>query len=89
MELMVILSYEVLVDDHAREMYDQYGLNGTNGGSHGVSPEDLFEGLFGAQFGGGGGPFMFTSTGRKRRGDDSRIPYEVTLEDLYTGKNVK
>ena len=26
---------------------------------------------------------------RPRRGEDSVIPYEVTLEDLYNGKHVK
>lgn len=65
-------------------MYDQYGLDGLNGGAdRGFSPEDLFEHLFnGASFGFGGGR-------RKRRGDDSKIPYEVTLQELYQGKTVK
>jgi DnaJ homolog subfamily A member 2 len=68
-------------------MYDQYGLDGLTGGSGGpgFSPEDLFEHLFnGASFGGFGGAGR-----RKRRGDDSTIPYEVTLQDLYQGKTVK
>lgn len=83
----VFSRYEVLVDDQARDMYDQYGLDGLTGGSGGpgFSPEDLFEHLFaGASFGGFGGAGR-----RKRRGDDSTIPYEVTLQDLYQGKIVK
>jgi DnaJ family protein A protein 2 len=76
--------YEVLVDEQARDMYDQYGLDGlSGGGGAGFSPEDLFEQLF------NGGSFGFGSGRRKRRGDDSTIPYDVTLQDLYQGKTVK
>jgi DnaJ homolog subfamily A member 2 len=66
-------------------MYDQYGLEGLSGGSggHPFSPEDLFEQLF------SGGSFGFNNGRRKRRGDDSKIPYDVTLQDLYMGKTVK
>ncbi|KAG8832405.1 hypothetical protein FRC17_001386, partial [Serendipita sp. 399] len=88
-----LYSYEVLIDDQTREMYDQYGLDGLRGsggeGGHGFNAEDLFEHLFG---GGGGGPsFTFHSTAgrRRRRGDDSVNPYEVTLEELYSGKTTK
>ena len=80
------VSYEVLVDPEAREMYDQYGLDGSKRhGGPGMSPEDLFENLF------GGGSFTFGSAGptQKKKGEDQRVPYEVTLEDLYTGKSVK
>lgn len=73
------------MDEQARGMYDQYGLDGlTGGGGPGFSPEDLFEHLF------SGGSFSFGAGGRRRRrGEDSKIPYEVTLEDLYQGKTVK
>jgi DnaJ family protein A protein 2 len=80
------LSYEVLVDPEAREMYDQYGLDGSKRhGGPGMSPEDLFENLF------GGGGFSFSSAGptQRKKGEDQRVPYEVSLEDLYTGKSVK
>ena len=79
-------SYEVLVDPEAREMYDQYGLDGSKGhGVPGMSREDIFENLF------GGGGFTFSSAGptQRKKGDDQRVPYEVSLEDLYTGKSVK
>lgn len=82
--------YEVLVDEQARDMYDQYGLDGLTGagsGGPGFAPEDLFEHLFGgASFGGFGGG---GSGRRKRRGSDTTIPYEVSLQDLYQGKTVK
>ena len=53
--------------------------------------EDFLESLFGGgvRFGfdfgmGGSGPRR-----RPRKGEDSIIPYEVTLGDLYNGKGVK
>jgi DnaJ homolog subfamily A member 2 len=53
--------------------------------------EDFLENLFGGgvRFGfdfgmGGNAPRR-----RPRKGEDSIIPYEVTLEDLYNGKGVK
>ncbi|KAG8768910.1 hypothetical protein FRC15_004867 [Serendipita sp. 397] len=73
-------------------MYDQYGLDGLRGGGgdggvHGFNAEDLFEHLFG---GGAGPSFGFHSGGRRRRrGDDSVNPYDVTLEELYSGKTTK
>lgn len=56
----------------------------------GPSPEDLFESMFGAGFGGAG---MYTSSRSSRprgppRKKDSIVKYEVTLEQLYTGKRV-
>jgi DnaJ family protein A protein 2 len=57
-----------------------------------MDPADIFADLFG---GGGGMQFGFDFGGpgggarRPRKGQDSVIPYEVTLEDLYNGKVVK
>jgi DnaJ family protein A protein 2 len=50
-----------------------------------MDPGDIFAELFGDsfQFGFMGGP------PRPRKGQDSIIPYDVTLEDLYNGKSVK
>ena len=74
-------------------MYDTHGLEGmANGRGDQMDPAAFF-----SQFFGGGhtnpmfdfdfGPDM---NGRRRgKGDDSIIPYEVTLEDLYNGKSVK
>ena len=41
-------------------------------------------GAFTFDFGGPGASFM-----KRNKGEDSVIPYEVSLEDLYNGKTVK
>jgi DnaJ homolog subfamily A member 2 len=67
------------------------GLAGPGGPQGGPDMEDLFAQLFGGgpasfgfDFGGPGGSF-----GKRNKGEDSVIPYEVSLEDLYNGKTVK
>ena len=51
----------------------------------GMDPGDIFAELFGNGF-----SFNFMGgPGRPRKGQDSIIPYDVTLEDLYNGKSVK
>jgi DnaJ family protein A protein 2 len=55
-----------------------------------MDPADLFAQFFGAA----GGPNMFgfdfgPAASGPRRGKDSVISHDVTLEDLYTGKSVK
>lgn len=59
------------------------------GGSR-ANPADIFAEFFGgaARFGFEFGPGS-GGTNRRRKGQDSVIPYEVTLEDLYNGKTVK
>ena len=64
------------------------GLPGGRGGG-GTDPGDIFEMFeggfsFGFDFGSGG-----FGVPRRKKGQDSVIPYEVTLEDLYNGKSVK
>jgi len=60
------------------------GLSGGRGG--GMDPNDIFE-MFGGGFSFG---FDFgAGAPRRKKGQDSVIPYEVTLEDLYNGKSVK
>ena len=63
------------------------GLTG-RGGMNGMDPADMFAQFFGEtmfSFGPGAG-----GRGRQQgKGEDSVIPYEVTLEDLYNGKTVK
>ncbi|TFK40254.1 hypothetical protein BDQ12DRAFT_628117 [Crucibulum laeve] len=89
-------AYEILSDAESREMYDMHGMDGLTGkgsAGHGMDPADLFAHLFG---GGGGGPMFGFDYGpgmgggrRRAKGEDSVIPYDVTLEDLYNGKSVK
>ncbi|KAG8688133.1 hypothetical protein FRC11_005995, partial [Ceratobasidium sp. 423] len=93
-------AYETLIDDHKRAHYDRFGRDKGGPGMFdddiGIDPDDLFMHLFGGM---GMGPGMFNmgdagsgpSRGRRHggRSQDSVIPYEVTLEDLYNGKNVQ
>ncbi|KAI0370384.1 DnaJ-domain-containing protein [Pilatotrama ljubarskyi] len=90
-------AYEILSTVETREAYDRYGMEGMSRGAgsgpgfsgmDGMDPADIFAELFGASmnFGFDYGP----SRGpRRTKGQDSHIPYEVTLEDLYNGKTVK
>ncbi|KII89757.1 hypothetical protein PLICRDRAFT_39921 [Plicaturopsis crispa FD-325 SS-3] len=89
-------AYEVLSDGNSRHIYDTSGIDGLAGrsGPAGMDPADLFAeffgggpaggGMFGFDFGHAGG-----GAGRRRKGQDSVIPYEVSLEDLYNGKHVR
>lgn len=92
--------YEILIDEDSRDLYDRYGVDGISNkrggaggpGPGGMDPADIFAELFGGgpgmrsgfDFGGGPG-----SRPRRTKGEDSVIPYNVTLEDLYNGKSVK
>lgn len=88
------LSYEILNDPNTREVYDTFGMQGLAGPG---GPQDGPEGDIFAQFFGGvpgaGFSFEFGGPGRsfrkRNKGEDSVIPYEVSLEDLYNGKTVK
>lgn len=80
--------YEILNDSNAREIYDRHGMDGLAkgaGGGPSVDPNDLFAHFF-QQAGFG---FDFSGHGGPRKGQDTTIPMEVTLEDLYNGKTVK
>jgi DnaJ family protein A protein 2 len=88
-------SYEILNDPNTREVYDTYGmqgLTGPGGPQDGPDVGDIFAQFFGGvpgasfgfDFGGPGRPFR-----KRNKGEDSVIPNEVSLEDLYNGKTVK
>lgn len=92
-------AYEVLSDSNKRQIYDQYGEAGLEGGAGGpgggVAAEDLFAQFFGGGGGGGGFGGMFGGAGG---GMQSRGPakartihhtHKVSLEDIYRGKTSK
>ncbi|KXX75894.1 Mitochondrial protein import protein mas5 [Madurella mycetomatis] len=85
-------AYEVLSDPQKRQLYDQYGESGLEGGAAGpgMAAEDLF-----AQFFGGGGGFgggfggMFGGMNHPRGPTKAKTihhVHNVSLEDIYRGK---
>ena len=79
-------AYEVLSDDHKRQLYDQYGEEGVSGAAAGggpgmgANPFDIFSQMFGG--GGGGGRRGEES----RRTEDVQYPLALTLAEFYRGK---
>ncbi|KAH9936050.1 hypothetical protein B0H21DRAFT_758745 [Amylocystis lapponica] len=84
-------AYEILSQPDTRDAYDRYGMDGVSGGGGPgkMDAADIFSELFGGgmHFGFDFGPGM--RGGRRTKGEDSVIPYDVTLEDLYVGKSVR
>ena len=82
-------AYEVLTDPEKRNIYDRYGEEGLNNmgqGGH-AHPGDIFSQFFGG-FGGFpfGGGFQEEQT---PKGENVHVGVDVTLEDLYAGKEVR
>lgn len=75
----ISLAYEVLSDDEKRNVYDQYGEEGLQGGGFAAESGSIFD--------------MFFGGGRRRQAptktEDMRHPLAVTLEDLYNGMTRK
>lgn len=86
----LVFSYEILSDSESREVYDRFGMEGLtkDAGPH-MDAADVFAQFFeSGGFSFGFGPGAAFGAGRPG-GQDSVVPYEVTLEDLYNGKSVK
>ncbi|VVU95158.1 DnaJ C terminal domain [seawater metagenome] len=86
-------AYAILSDETKRQTYDNFGMDGVKGDNMNFDPSDLFEQLFGGM-GGGGFPFanMFGGGGRSRQNrgaEDIMIKKEVTLEEIYNGKEIE
>ena len=89
----ILSRYEILGDPETRAAYDHQGMAGITGGAGGPgNAADLFAQFFTAgnpMFSFDFGPDMGGTGRRGGKGDDSVIPHDVTLEDLYNGKSVK
>jgi len=77
-------AWEVLKDDDKRAKYDEYGLEGLEGGDMPEGADDIFSALFGGRRRGGG-----ARQSGPRKGPDVKHPLKVSLEDLYNGKTAK
>ena len=80
-------AYDVLSDSEKRRNYDQFGdENGPKGGGGGFDPfSEFFSGFGGFHFNTHGGSGN-GAQGRREQLPTVRIPVEVTLEDLYSGR---
>ena len=77
-------SYEILSDTEKRRSYDTFGKVEPGLNQGGNFPSELFS-MF---FNGGGFPNMFSGQKVQSKGQSIVHTLELTLEELYTGKNI-
>jgi len=82
-------AYQVLSDEQKRQIYDQFGHAGLEGGGHDPGMSDMFshmQDLFSEMFSGGG--FGGRGGARQRgpaRGEDLRVQQRITLSEAAHG----
>lgn len=78
-------AYEILSNEDERAAYDSFGLEGmAQKGGMGTDPE-----AFAHFFNNFGFSFDFGGQASRSQTNDSLIPLDVTLEDVYNGKTIK
>eukprot|EP00762_Andalucia_godoyi_P001428 ANDGO_00279.mRNA.1 DnaJ protein ERDJ3B len=86
-------AYEVLSDKDKRRVYDAHGEEGVQQmaaqGGHGGAQDDLFGGIFGSFFGNSFGQRGGEENPGDKRGPSVRLDLAVTLQDLYTGRELR
>ena len=79
-------AYDILSDENKRRNYDTFGTaNGSNSGGNPFNMNDIFS-QFGDIFGGGFGGGGFN---QRKRGNDLKVPVNLTLIDVIFGSNKK
>ena len=76
-------AYEVLSDSEKRKLYDKYGSVDMYGQFDNSDPFDIFANVFGNMFGNS------SSNNNVKRTKDKKIYKGITLENLYSGVNMK
>ncbi|CAF0889577.1 unnamed protein product [Rotaria sordida] len=72
-------AYDVLKDEHKKEIYDQYGLEGLKEGMGAQNVTSLFDLII-------GGSSRYHRRNSKPKGESKVIPLKVSLEILYNGE---
>lgn len=81
-------AYDILKDAEKRSIYDKYGPEGLSQGGGGAGFDDILSHLFGGGFGRFGGFGGRRREARRPRTQDLTHKINVSLEDLYNGKEV-
>ncbi|ODV86149.1 hypothetical protein CANARDRAFT_197237 [[Candida] arabinofermentans NRRL YB-2248] len=82
-------AYEILSDDQKRDIYDQFGEEGLNGGGPGgmgggMDGSDIFSQFFGGGMGGSS-----SRPSGPQKGKDIKHSISCSLEELYKGRTAK